>query len=128
MELGSIALQTFAENLYNFLAGFGHTDTRWFCWYHTYCLDDSCGDKGGQSGILMQYGAKKPRSTLAVYGIATNCVLKTTSDEIALLYTALKRKCAINIGKMYRTLRANNNRVSQSFGLETMLSLLHGSR
>ena len=49
------------------------TYTLCFCYYHKYCLEDSSGDKSSLSDILMHYEAKKPRSTLIVYGIAKNC-------------------------------------------------------
>ena len=48
------------------------TYSLWFCSYSKYCLEDSSGDKGSQSDILMQFWAKRP----AVYGIAKTCFLK----------------------------------------------------
>ena len=48
---------------------FGHTDTRCFCAYQTYHLEDSFGDKASQSGIMMQFGVNLSRCTSAVCGI-----------------------------------------------------------
>lgn len=65
-------------NPYNVWDGFGHTDTRCFCSYHMYCLEDSPGDKDGQSSVLMQFSVEKPRSTSAVYGITWSVVFRVT--------------------------------------------------
>ena len=47
--------------------------------------------KGGQSGILMRFGVKKQKSTLAAYGIANIFAHKKNTVQIALLCTALKK-------------------------------------
>ena len=50
-----------------------------FCSYQ----GNGLGDKDGQSGILMPFGVKKQKSTLA---------LKKNNVNVALLYTAVKKK------------------------------------
>ena len=41
-----------------------------FCAYWKYCLEDSPGNKDNQPDILMQFGVKKSRFTLAICSVA----------------------------------------------------------
>ena len=58
---------------YNVWGRFRHTDTRCFCAYQTYRLENSFSEEAAQSGIvIMQFDVKLSKSTSDVCGFAQN--------------------------------------------------------